>query len=264
MTEDLPRSSGQEPPSQDPNTSNDIIKTGHFSIPQQLPQDPEQPKGLAISLGGDPSTSAPNAPDPEPETTDPAPNESNQEASAPASLQDADFDSMFNDADLPTTTDEIDFDLAFPTDETAAPTDLLNESAFQNISMPGSEQNPNNITANEDITTLLPGLENYVNGGGNDFAVASSIPDISSLSSGMPNNTNSSTAKMGTGMGEGINSDQIPSSSSEQPGNAPIESSFEDMFGLDSYMNGTGDDDDEMMGGSGEVGEFDEDWFNGI
>ena len=39
----------------------------------------------------------------------------------------------------------------------------------------------------------------------------------------------------------------------EAPPPAPLESSFEDLFGIDSYMNGTGDDE---LGG-----DFDEDWF---
>ncbi|KAL8705432.1 MAG: hypothetical protein Q9201_001456 [Fulgogasparrea decipioides] len=256
-----------EPPSENSNPSNnDTVETEPFSIPHELPQSPSQPKGLAISLDQEaPSTLVPTAP--APETTNPPSTQPSQEAPISANPTDADFDSIFNDTDLPSATDDMDFDLAFSTEDATNNTDLLDESAFQNISIPnGDDQNANPTNANheEDITTLLPGLENYVNGGmGNDdFASGVSIPDIA-IPAGFPNSSSDNQnptvdAKTTMGTGDASGAGQIQSSEVE---GAPIESSFEDMFGIDSYMNGTGDDE---LAGSGEVGDFDEDWFNSV
>ncbi|KAL8967854.1 MAG: hypothetical protein Q9183_002735 [Haloplaca sp. 2 TL-2023] len=263
MTEAMPPASDPKPtPEEKSPTTNGEIKSEPFGIPQNLAEDSDQPKGLAITFEERPSVSAPAPDNIKPESKEPAPQESKHETSVSASLQDADFDSMFNDANMSGTTDDINFDLAFSTDDGAARTDLLNESAFQDISMPavGGDFNTNATTANEDITDLLPGLENYVNGG-NDFTA--SIPDMSI--SELHNNYNGipPAAKSGPAA-KNSSGDQIPSSSdppTSVAANAPIESSFEDMFGIDSYMNGTGDDE---MGGAGGVGDFDEDWFNGL
>ncbi|KAL8872037.1 MAG: hypothetical protein Q9174_002261 [Haloplaca sp. 1 TL-2023] len=264
MAEAMPPASDPKPPTENAPVTNDAIKTESFKMPQDLTEDPDQPKGLAITFDERPSGSA-AAPTPgnlKPDSKEPAQQDTKQETPVSASLQDANFDSMFDDTNLPGTSDDINFDLAFSTDDGAVTTDLLNESAFDNIAMPavGGDFNTNATTADEDITDLLPGLENYVNGG-NDFTA--SIHDMSSSElqnnyNGIPPAAKSNDAAKNTG------GDQV-ASSSEAPttvaGNAPIESSFEDMFGIDSYMNGTGDDE---MGGAGGVGDFDEDWFNGL
>ena len=262
MAEAMPPASDPKSPPETSPTTNEEIKAEPFRIPQNLTEDSDQPKGLAITFDERPSVSAPAPGNLKPESKESALQGSKHETPVSASLQDADFDSMFNDTNLPSTTDDIDFNLAFSTDDGAARTDLLNESAFQDISMPavGGDFNTNATTANEDITDLLPGLENYVNGG-NDFTA--SIPDMSISEvhnnyNGIPPAAKSDpTAKNSVG-------DQVPSSSDPTTtvaAKAPIESSFEDMFGIDSYMNGTGDDE---MGGAGGVGDFDEDWFNGL
>ncbi|KAL8810427.1 MAG: hypothetical protein Q9200_002577, partial [Gallowayella weberi] len=71
---------------------------------------------------------------------------------------------MFDDPDLPGSNDEMNFDIAFPNDNVNDPTNLLDASAFENIPMgnPDNVETQNNTTASEDLTTLLPGLENYV------------------------------------------------------------------------------------------------------
>ncbi|KAL8722233.1 MAG: hypothetical protein Q9181_007530 [Wetmoreana brouardii] len=271
-TKDIPMTDGpasipdHEPPSENYNPPiNDTVKIEPFSIPHELPQSPSQPKGLAISLDREaPSTSAPTAPA-APEANNPPSTQLSEEAPISANPTDADFDSIFNDTDLPAATDDIDFDLAFSAEDATNPTDLLNESAFQNISIPtGDNQNANSTNASheEDITTLLPGLENYVNSsmGHDDFASAADI----AISAGFPNSTTDNQnpivgAKTTMGTGDAGSAAQIQSPIEAEA--APIESSFEDMFGIDSYMNGTGDDE---LAGSGEVGDFDEDWFNSI
>lgn len=231
------------------------LNTEPFSIPQSLPQDPDVPKGLAISLGQDPVPFAPAA------LTKPEAGDidfladSSKSSTAPApNLSNADFESMFDEPELRGGGDEIDFDIAFPTDSVNDPTNLLDPSAFENLPLgnPDNTGTHNTAPTDEDLTTLLPGLENYVNDS-NDFQ----LPDMAgpNFLGGNNNepiaNTNPEIANIGDG-----NKQQ------SQMANAPmIESSFEDMFGLDSYMNGTGDDELGGTGNMGEVGDFDEDWF---
>ncbi|KAL9576865.1 MAG: hypothetical protein Q9212_006753 [Teloschistes hypoglaucus] len=265
-----------------PNTA-DAIKTEPFALPQELSQDPDQPKGLAISLPEDPSTSVAK---PDPETIkDLTPAQpSKEETSTPneTSLQDtADFDSMFNDPNE--TTEDLDFALAFPADDTTNnnttidsnnnTTDLLDaSSAFDNISIPAptntanntDPQTHNNTTTtneNEDISSLLPSLENYVN---------DPTTHTTHTHTNTTTNTNTNTNTFDLTLADMVSS--IPlNKQSLNPGEGfgggaqggVIESSFEDMFGLDSYMDGTGED-DELGALGGEVGEFDEGLFDGF
>ncbi|KAL8689799.1 MAG: hypothetical protein Q9218_004604, partial [Villophora microphyllina] len=217
-------------------TATDAIKTEPFTLPQELPKDPEQPKGLAISLAQEPATTT----KPDPETTDITPGQlPKEEAPTPkdnSSLEDtADFDSMFNDPDA---TDEIDFDLAFPSTDDAQHdpipppntirdltstndnNNFLDDSAFENISLaPATEQqNAANVGTGgdeEDISSLLPGLENYVNGTGHDFSA--SIADMVSSIPLNPNAELKTSLGMGMGIGQG-NSSQPQQLSSETDG----------------------------------------------
>ncbi|KAI4180966.1 MAG: hypothetical protein LQ346_006878 [Caloplaca aetnensis] len=253
--------SQQSPPHKEEEASNDAVKTEPFSIPASLSQDPSEPKGLAISLAQDPPAPtkavAPVKPDPEPNTAmDPPSNDQTSQPPLSATFPDAQFESMFNDTDLPTTND-LEFDLNFTTDDPHNGADLLDASAFQNISLPTDPNPPNaqpnpTTTANEDLTALLPGLENYVNGS-NDFSSLTNLGgDLFTSSQG--NNVTIPTSLSAAG---DVSTVQLAPPAQQ----APIESSFEDMFGLDSYMNGTGDDELGGAGGMGEVGDFDEDWF---
>ncbi|KAL8745238.1 MAG: hypothetical protein Q9184_007901 [Pyrenodesmia sp. 2 TL-2023] len=250
------------PPRKDDETSDDAVKTEPFSIPTSLPQDPSEPKGLAISLARDPSNptpvAAPVKPDPEPRNTvNPSSNDPISQPPLSATFPDAQFESMFNDTDLPTTNDDLDFDLNFPTEDAHNGADILDVSAFQTIALPTGPNPPDaqpnsTTTANEDLTALLPGLENYVNSS-NDFSSLTNLgADL--FSSSQSNNVTIPTSTAAAG---DVSVAQLAPPAQQ----APIESSFEDMFGLDSYMNGTGDDDLGGAGGMGEVGDFDDDWF---
>ena len=86
--------------------ADDAVKTEPFTIPQSLPQDPSQPKGLAITLGQDPpaaanTVTAPIKPDPEANiVSNTNPSSSNDQTSQPplsATFPDAQFESMFNE-----------------------------------------------------------------------------------------------------------------------------------------------------------------------
>ncbi|KAL8685506.1 MAG: hypothetical protein Q9224_005788 [Gallowayella concinna] len=246
------------------------VQAEPFSIPQSLPPDPDEPKGLAISLDQGSSLSPPTTPTkPESETINGATDLLKQANAAPPNFSNADFESMFDDPDLPGSNDEIDFDMTFSTDNVNDPTDLLDASAFENIPMGNPDnvgtQNNNNTTASEDLTTLLPGLENYVTDSNTEFQ----LPDIMSGSNllgdnnsipilPIPNSNSNNPAIPNTGDGDGDGDGQPTQTIT----NAPIiESSFDDMFGIDSYMNGTGDDELGGTGSMGEVGDFDEEWF---
>ncbi|CAL8574033.1 hypothetical protein XPA_000007 [Xanthoria parietina] len=228
----------------------ETVNTEPFSIPNSLSQDPNEPKGLAISLDQTPSASAPaDPPKTEPEFSGAAIHASSRIDAIPQNFSSADFESMFEDPELPGANDEIDFDLAFPSDNANESTGLLDPSAFANLPLGDNENtgNPNLGSVDEDLTTLLPGLENYVNDG-NEFQ----LPDMTG-SKLFNSNTNDDGLKpddssiMDQGHG---NRPDMPSFDAPMPA-----SHFEDMFGVDSYMNGTGDDE---LGGTGD---FDEDWF---
>ncbi|KAL8717777.1 MAG: hypothetical protein Q9225_005009 [Loekoesia sp. 1 TL-2023] len=257
MTEELAGINCLKSSPKEAGTITDTIKTEPFSIPQDLPEDPKQPKGLAISLDQPPTPPTSVPPNLKPENADHLPPDDQPPQQSPnADLQDAEFESMFNDTDLPDTTPDLNFDLNFSTEDVNGSSDLLDASAFQNISLPNGDANGHmaNSTANEDLTTLLPGLENYVNGS-NDFSTAD-MPDISSDFLNISGNgTNDNISAVTNTAGDGTTTQAL----AEPP--APIESSFEDMFALDSYMNGTGDDELGGTGNMGEVGEFDDNWF---
>ncbi|KAL8857597.1 MAG: hypothetical protein Q9178_005925 [Gyalolechia marmorata] len=236
--------------------TSDTVETEPFSIPQSLPQDPNAPKGLAISLDHAVSVSASAGPAKiEPGITNAPSVVSMQINATPPNLSNTDFESMFEDSELPVANHEIDFDLAFPSDNARDTSGLMDASAFESLPMANTEGmgNANIETADEDLTTLLPGLENYVNDS-NDFQLpdmpGSNLFDSNNNRSSKPDDNPSAMSK-----GEG-NRQNGPTS------NPPmIESNFDDMFGLDSYMNGTGDDELGGTGNMGEVGDFDEDWF---
>lgn len=99
-----------------------------------------------------------------------------------ANPRESDFETMFDDTEA-IRTQELDFGLDF----TTGPHDL-NDTSFEN----GPTQNEDvinlNTASNEDINTLLPGLENYVNAS-DDFANIGFAADTT-----LPNN-NSAKAK---------------------------------------------------------------------
>ncbi|KAL8788928.1 MAG: hypothetical protein Q9213_001451 [Squamulea squamosa] len=236
--------------------TSDTVKVEPFGIPQSLPRDPNEPRGLAISLEQAPPTSAPTTSTKMDPGTIEAPEDLPIQTDAiPPNLSNADFESMFEDSELPGANDEIDFDLAFPSDNANDPAGLVDTSAFGNLPMGNVDTlgDASIEATDEDLTTLLPGLENYVNDS-SDFQLHE-IPGAKSLGSNNDNSLKSDNNPLATSKVDGV-AQELPSF------NPPmIESSFEDMFGLDSYMNGTGDDELGGTGNMGEVGDFDEDWF---
>ena len=192
----------------------------------------------AISFGAPETTKEQTNVDPIDDVTTTQPGRSSGTPTIP-DFQDVNFESMFNDSGTADDNDQMDFDLGF-TNEANTDQDFLNDSAFENITRSNEDVKNLNTTSNEDINTLLPGLENYVNAG-DDF----SLTDIpASNSTALPNAANMS----------GI-TDAAVSAPLEQ---APLESNFDDFFASGNYMDGGGDED---MGGDGGFGDFDDSWF---
>ncbi len=205
-----------------------------------MPQDAENSMGLAITLPPDTtneSAEPPKSPEKKFSGSTPA-----AEAPLDSNAADVDFESMFNDTDLTGGDANMDFGLDFSTDGNLHQ-DVLNDSAFENIEMSNADMSNLGATTSEDINTLLPGLENYVNAG-TDFSnisipVASTLPETSQIA---PVGTSGASAQI-----------------SAQP--AVADSSLDDFFGSGDFsMDGVGDD--GMDGGTfGDLSDFDEDWF---
>lgn len=162
-----------------------------------------------------------------------------------AELEDADFESMFNDVEGAHADNDINFDLEFSNDANMGE-DLINGSAFGDITNTNSALLDLNAASNEDINTLLPGLENYVHDG-EDFTMLD-IPPATTLpqSAALPQTTkagNSNTA------------DTVADA-------APVESNFDDMFFGSGYSTmGGAEHGDIAEDGVGDFGDFDETWF---
>lgn len=208
----------------------EVIGTG-----QGMPQDSENSAGLAITMPSDVTTDAqgqPNNASKQPENAPSAPEASSDMPDA----ADLDFESMFNDTDLVGGDDAMNFeDLGFSMDATMNQ-DILNNSTLQDTNMSNADMTNLVSTSNEDINSLLPGLENYVNAG-TDF---SSI-GMPTTSTQPENSRGAPVANMGT---------SAPHAAEPVPG----DTNFDDFFGVNFEMNATGGD--EM--GDTTLGDFDD------
>lgn len=212
----------------------------NFTSNLEMPQDADDSMGLAITMPQDSMTRAtepPKNPDKNFSGATPA-----AEAPLDSNAADLDFESMFNDTELTGGDDTMNFGLDFSSDANLNQ-EVLNDSAFENIEMSNADIPNLGATTSEDINTLLPGLENYVNAGA-DFSdinipAASSLPEISQI------------AAAGTV--------SAPAQSTAQP--TVADSTYDDIFGPGDFsIDGTGDD--GMGAGTlGDFEDFDEDWF---
>ena len=209
-----------------PDPSQDLAKTETSPIkinPEQAPEKLSPPPAPA------PPAHESAIPDPQP----------NPEEAAP-------FESMFNDLEPASNTEGLDFDLGFST----SASDLLNDSVFENIDMSNNEESASlNATSAEDINTLLPGLENYVNDGG-DFSMID-LPMGNTMGDTAATVPMSGITEQVAASG-GDNGDAGVGQSSEI---APMESNFDDLFGSGDWAG-----DGDM--GDGAMVDFDDDWFN--
>ena len=217
------------------------IKDGdNITSDQGMPQDAENSMGLAITMPVDSATETaepPKSPEKKSSGATPA-----AEVPLDTGTADLDFESMFNDTDLTGGDDAMDFGLDFSSDANLNQ-DVLNDSAFANMEMSNADMPNLGATTSEDINTLLPGLENYVNAG-TDFSninisVAPSLPE--------------------TSQGASVGTVSAPAQVSAPPVDA--NSSLDDLFGSGDFsIDGTGDD-GMGTGTFGDLEDFDEEWF---
>ena len=217
------------------------IKDGdNITSDQGMPQGAENSMGLAITMPVDSATETaepPKSPEKKSSGATPA-----AEVPLDTGTADLDFESMFNDTDLTGGDDAMDFGLDFTSDANLNQ-DVLNDSAFANIEMSNADMPNLGATTSEDINTLLPGLENYVNAG-TDFSninisVAPSLPE--------------------TSQGASVGTVSAPAQVSAPPVEA--NSSLDDLFGSGDFsIDGTGDD-GMGTGTFGDLEDFDEEWF---
>ena len=230
--------SNDEPHSEAP-PNKDEGKEGDITGDSGMPHDADNSMDLTTTVAQDSTeiVEPPKSPMKDPSGATPG-----AEAPLDSSAADLDFESMFNDTDLTGGDDAMNFGLDFPSDGNLNQ-DVLNDSAFENIEMSNADISNLGATTSEDINTLLPGLENYVNAG-TDFSNIN-IPILPTLPE----------TSQGTNAGNVSATAQV----SAQP--AAAESSFDDIFGSGDYsMGGTGDD-GLGAGTLGDFEDFDEDWF---
>lgn len=212
-----------------------------ISALQKMPRDAENSKELSISINprSEKATSSPNGGTKE-QNRDDLP-EQRLETPTTANLGDNDFETMFNDTETAGGDDGINFDLNFASN-VGMSQELFNPSSLQDVVMGNEDLTNFNATSNEHINSILPGIENYVNPGDNfpmaDPAPAKTLPESDSKAN---------TAAIATSAPQGFGSMQM-------------ESSFDDLFSSDGFIEGDGDYD---MNGDGNIGDLDdtENWF---
>lgn len=208
-----------------------------ISASQKIPRDAENLNGLAISINprSEKATSLPNGGTKE-QNRDDLP-EQRLETPTTANLGDNDFETMFNDTETAGGDDGINFELNFAS-TVGMSQELFNPSSLQDVVMGNEDLTNFNATSNEHINSILPGIENYVNPGDN-FPMADPAKTLPESDS------KANTAAIATSAPQGFGSIQM-------------ESSFDDLFSSDGFIEGDGDYD---MNGDGNIGDLDENWF---
>ncbi len=207
---------------------------------QGMPQETANSTGLAITIPAESTTEAvelSKSPNKKFGGSTPA-----AEVPLDSSAADLDFESMFNDTDLTGGDDAMDFGLDFSSVGNLNQ-GVLNDSGYATVEMSNTDISNLGATTSEDINTLLPGLENFVNAD-TDFSninipVTSTMPETSQAA--LPGNVSA------------------PAQVAAPP--LAADSNLDDIFGSTVFsIDGTGDD---GMGADnfGNLEDFDEDWF---
>ena len=204
-----------------------------------MPQDSQNTAGLAISIPENPKSAS--KPD-EILATLPQPSD------AAKNGEDFDFDSMFSDTGMVAEGATIDFDMDFSTEGNSTQ-NILSETGMEGISMNNAELANAMPATNDDLNSLLPGLENYVNAT-ND-----------------PNATN--PVGNGTATLENIqipeNADLVSTTLPPTTDPAAADSNFDDFFNAADFntteANGNSEEFQIGDGNFDGFGEFDDNWF---
>lgn len=202
---------------------------------QGMPQDSENSAGLAITMPSDMIATTDNQANSAEKQSSDAPPAHEASLDLP-DASDLDFESMFNDTEL-VGGDDINFeDIGFSMDATMNH-DILNNSTLLDTNMSNADMTNLASTSNEDINSLLPGLENFVNAD-TDFSNIS-MP----ATSNQPENTEGApVANMGASTSNPV--ETIPADTS----------TFDELFGVNFELDTNRGD--EM--GDGTLGDFDD------
>lgn len=203
----------------------------------EAPQYVSDFKGLAVTT--DASTNHKlSSPKSESRQQDSTSNSQDQLLETPTTtnLRENDFETMFNDIEPADGDDGKEFDAVSPTDN------HHKDTGFEQNHKSNEDLHNINATSNEDINTLLPGLENFVNEG-DEFSMVG-VPAVSTLPT-----TSLSLNEMTT-----VSTDSLRFET------APTESNFEDLFSSGNFVDGT--EDYELNGNSNveDTADFD-DWL---
>ena len=219
-----------------------VIGTG-----QGMPQDSENSAGLAITMSSDTATNGQDQPKNEDQQHADGMNASDAMMDTSDAANVEFFESMFND-DLVSADDSLNFgDFGFPMD-TNTNQPLNSDTALQNSSLPNIDMNNLTSTSNEDINSLLPGLENYVTG--SDF----SNINIPTTSSNQPDTNQVTTTTTTNAAGSAPPAPDATGPTTTIADNSTLDDSFFD-FNFDMNNNGG----DDM--GNGTLDDFDSfDW----
>ena len=215
---------------------------------QGMPQDSENSAGLAITMAAGTATNDQDQSKPENQQPGDEMNASDAMMDTSDAANAEFFESMFND-DLVSADDTMNFgDFGFPMD-TNTNQPLNSDTNLQNPSLPNVDVNNLTSTSNEDINSLLPGLENYVTG--SDF----SNINIPSTSTNQPADTNQAPPPTTTTSATNAPApDAITGATTTITDNSTLDESFFD-FNFDMNNNGG----DDM--GNGTLDDFDSfDW----
>ncbi|KAI9810281.1 MAG: hypothetical protein M1827_006331 [Pycnora praestabilis] len=173
------------------------------------------------------------------------------ETPATAGLKDMNFESMFADVSGEGGDNDLNFDLDFSGDGTGNE-NLLNDDPFgNNIGETAASALPG--PSNEDVSSLLPGLESYANAD-DDFSMLELPPSSNAIDNAVGSAVNN------------LQTTQTAYGGSNGPTDLlPPDSSFDDLFFNSAEFNigdgnvgSTGGDDSGMLG---EGGEFDDAFF---
>lgn len=215
---------------------------------QSMPQDSENSSGLAITI---PAGST-NKTEDTTKTADvketPSRGATNVVSHGDQPLEtpktnNFDFESMFNDADLVAADGTMNFNLDF----SASDNNTLNvlDGGFEDITMSNPDLANGGPTTNEDINTLLPGLESYVNAG--DMIGDASVP----------------VASMLPVASQAAVPDAVTSAAMASTESVAIDSSFDDFFTNGDFVATGGEGNNDLIGDGNFEGfeKFDDDWF---
>jgi hypothetical protein len=200
-----------------------LIDTSPVPKEEQPPAAEAKIESPEISKPQETTTTATEVPNPDPQTT----YQPQEEVPMSAGTQDLNFDSMF---DAPT---------GDGGDINAADLDFLNDFKVDSVA--------DGSAGNNDLNSLLPGLESYANATGDDFTMI--FPPATNNADGTMQ-ANKTTRSMFDGMDMGAD---LPAE----------ESNFDDLFLDEGGLGGNADDlfNDASLG---EIGDFDEHLFDDL